>query len=75
MTCEAKSDSREMQSKANYKNNFSEGNEEIKLQDEEDLRFRLLVMIVKQNIIKKYNTLEDQEFEDDYLQFICETIE
>jgi len=75
VTCEAKSDSREMQSKADYNKNFSESNKEINLQDVEELRFRLLVMAVEQYIIEKYNTLDDREFEEDYLQFVYEKIE
>ena len=70
MTCEAKSDSPKIQSKANYLDEPAENNDDLDI----DRNFKILVLAVKQNIIEKYKNLEDLEYKGGYLQFIeyCE---
>jgi hypothetical protein len=72
--CKAKSDSTTMQSKTNYNDRFTANEEETNWHNDENRAFRMVVMAVKQNIIERYDILDTQD-EDDYLQFICETIE
>ena len=72
--CKAKSDSMTMQSKTNYNDRFTANEEETDWGNDENRTFRMVVMAVKQNIIVKYNNL-DAQYEEEYLQFICETIE
>ena len=72
--CKAKSDSATMQSKTNYNDRFTANGEETDWQNDENRTFKMVVMEVKQNIIDRYNNL-DAQYEEGYLQFICETIE
>ncbi len=73
-TCKAKSDSMIRQSKTNYNDRFAANEEETDWQNDENRTFRMVVMAVKQNIIERYDNL-DAQYEEGYLQFICETIE
>lgn len=68
VTCEAKSNSIMMHSHENIKNETSENNEDIDLQDDKNRRFRMLVLTIKQNLIEKYKKLDDQGLEGEYLQ-------
>ena len=68
VTCEAKSNSNMMHSHENIKNETSENNEDIDLQDDKNRRFRMLVLTTKQNLIEKYKKLDDQGLEGEYLQ-------
>ena len=70
MTCEAKSLSMNLQSKVNYGNKPLQNNGDGDLLEVKDIRFKILVWAVKQNITERYKKLDNKELEGDYLQFI-----
>ncbi len=55
-------------SHVNIKNEISENNEDIDLHDDKNRRFRMLVLIIKQNLIEKYKKFDDLGLEGEYLQ-------
>jgi hypothetical protein len=56
-------------SQANLVGKVPKENTEFSLEDEKNKKFIVLVGIIKQNLIEKYQIMEDQETEEDYLQF------
>ena len=70
MTCEAQSVSTNLQSKVTYGNKPINNNGEDNLLEIKDIRFKILVWAVKQNITERYKKMDNKEFEGDYLQFI-----
>jgi len=70
MTCEAKTVSMNLQSKAKYNNKPIKNNGDGGLLEIKDIRFQILVWAVKQNIIESYKNMDDKGLEGDYLQFI-----
>ena len=59
-----------LQSKVNYGNKPLQNSGDGDLLEVKDIRFKILVWAVKQNITERYKKLDNKELEGDYLQFI-----
>jgi hypothetical protein len=70
VTCGAKSYSNMMQLHADIKNETFENNEDMDLQDDKDRRFRMLVLAIEQNLIERYNKLDNIGLEGEYLELL-----
>lgn len=56
-------------SQANLVGKGAKEKKEFPLEDDKNKKFIVLVGIIEQNLIEKYQILDDQETEEDYLQF------
>lgn len=70
MTCEAKSVSTNLQSKVKNVNKPTKDNGDDDLLEMKDIKFKIFVWALKQNIAETYKKLDNKELEGDYLQFI-----
>lgn len=66
-TCEAESKPI-IQSYEKYKEGTSENKEDIDLRDVSNIRYKILVITIRENLIKSYNKFDDMGLETDYLK-------